>query len=430
MPLLEYNGNIRYIVYNNTTPPKDLQTFYTSFASMTINWTTPNIPNELRGKTISDLDNPLFRYSYTLTTQIFGTQRYSAGSAPRTDITVRTTSNTEYYDAYEPPHPNIDGIGHYNINETFAVSGLPNIYRIKVGNNCSGNSSGCYQHNATGYSLVFTLNITLTINCVGEDLNNSFCSAFCSNPSNRSVCLSDVTKYCFPNNVPPDEMPIGNNLKCQSFVSNYIENVSPLAEFDTGLKQYCSKYEGFGDLFNDNDNITDAELCACQLPLTQYNNYADELFKLFPGYSTFGSNKYCLVSYCASSPYRNVSIGAKCNVPQCLNILSFENNGTFDNSDIIINQTGQCESLTNNNNNNGGGGNGGGGTGGNGGGGGGGTGGETGGGGTVTIGGKTFTTKSILIGVGIAVVVIIIIIIIIVVATSKKNKSTTVPVTT
>jgi uncharacterized integral membrane protein len=41
---------------------------------------------------------------------------------------------------------------------------------------------------------------------------------------------------------------------------------------------------------------------------------------------------------CASSAYTTVAIGKVCNVPKCLNIASFNNNGTFTNSKVTINQ--------------------------------------------------------------------------------------------
>jgi hypothetical protein len=77
------------------------------------------------------------------------------------------------------------------------------------------------------------------------------------------------------------------------------------------------------------------------MPVEQYNAVQAQLFEYFPGFSTLGLNKYCLVGRCASnSAFKRSGITrGNCNSPACLNILSFTNNGTLTDTDITIIQT-------------------------------------------------------------------------------------------
>jgi hypothetical protein len=71
----------------------------------------------------------------------------------------------------------------------------------------------------------------------------------------------------------------------------------------------------------------------------QYTNFENSLFEAFPGFSALGFNKRCLVPGCSSSIFKNVDIkGGKCLPPKCMNIFSFNNNGTIDGSKVEINQ--------------------------------------------------------------------------------------------
>src|SRR5690606_17187482 len=128
-----------------------------------------------------------------------------------------------------------------------------------------------------------------------------------------------------------------------------IQRKGPNSTISNGLTRYCTKYSTLNDLIN-SGNSTDINLCACHLSPSVYDTVQSSLSTLFPGQSSvFGINKYCLVNQCANSIYKNVNItGGICNVPQCLNIASFNNNGTINSSNINISQVGECLGLTGN----------------------------------------------------------------------------------
>uniref|UniRef100_A0A6C0IZF2 Uncharacterized protein n=1 Tax=viral metagenome TaxID=1070528 RepID=A0A6C0IZF2_9ZZZZ len=179
-----------------------------------------------------------------------------------------------------------------------------------------------------GVFVRFTLNISVRVNCTGSHLDSVICSEYCQD--NLQECYTDERAYCFPGN-------IGSSEPCQNYVQNYIQNVRTDPGLDSDLTTYCKKYAGFGDLFKSN-NQADIDLCACHMPQDQYDNFANQLFDLYPGFANLGLNKRCLIPQCADSPYKTVGTTKQCLVPKCINFASFTNNGTFDQSKITINQ--------------------------------------------------------------------------------------------
>jgi hypothetical protein len=81
---------------------------------------------------------------------------------------------------------------------------------------------------------------------------------------------------------------------------------------------------------------------------SQYSALQLELNNLFPGFSVLGLNQYCLVGACSASPYKRSGIHeGNCDTPTCLNIVSFNNNGTLTNSSIeIIQSSSDCVEYT------------------------------------------------------------------------------------
>ena len=79
----------------------------------------------------------------------------------------------------------------------------------------------------------------------------------------------------------------------------------------------------------------------------QYQNFEAQIDKDYPGLGNLGIEDRCLVPQCASSVYKSVQTGAVCNVPKCLIINSFNNNGTFDNSTVNVNNNAPgCADIT------------------------------------------------------------------------------------
>lgn len=187
--------------------------------------------------------------------------------------------------------------------------------------------------------------MNLEVLCSELNLEQAICSQYCT--TNLTSCVNDMVLYCFtpPSGQSAANMPIGTSLICQEFVQNYIQQNGPLAQFDQGLNSYCStKYQGFGDLF-DSNNQTDQELCACHMPAAQYAAFEQQLTQLYPGFQNLGVVDECLLPQCASSQYKSTVTTAKCNLPQCINIASFNNNGTFNQSSVTINQSSNCANI-------------------------------------------------------------------------------------
>lgn len=416
MPILEYNGKVSITIYNNEVPPTtDLRIFSLSqFINLPIIWNSgQDIPNDLIGKSLNTLPKGRDVYydyilEYTLNLIITGRQYYDNSSYPTTYVNILTPTGS-FDKIYEPPSSGSLGTATYNVNQIFPLISVPAQLETRVYNRCYDRLPGCSQFKPTGYTMILTLNITIFIPCEGENLSNPVCISYCGTPANRDICFTDVINYCLPSNIPSIDMPIGYNGNCQAYISNYIQNVTPRQEIDTGLIRYCTgKYRGFGDLFNNNPNTTDIAICACHMGPEQYENYANELYTQYPGFKNLGTNQYCLLPQCATSQYKNLATGKVCAIPQCINVVSFNNNGTFDNSGVTINQSGECAQITNS---------------------------EGGGGGNGTPPPPPnpnpvisffdkYKTIIIIIGVSIVVIIIIIIIIAIVASSRSKNKNT------
>lgn len=343
MPILTFNGSVTRNIFNNQTVGGTKNIDLNSMIDTPITW-SGTVPPDLNGKTIRNIEGySEFTIIYNYNIKITGKQRYDDSSYPTTTVALKTNTNT-INKKYQPSSPGSLGTATYNVNDNFPGPSWPVSIQIHVYNDCYTGLPGCVSYDATGYTFNLTVNVQVNADCTQTNLNDQFCSDYCS--QNPDVCLNSYIDYCFPTN-------IGTSQSCQNFVKNYIENINPLAEFDQGLNQYCSKWLTFNDLFTTGTTPAspgldpDSVICACHMPQEQYDNYAASLFALFPGYENLGLNERCLVSQCASSPYKSVDTGSQCNLPDCINIASFNNNGSFSGSSVTIVQTGgDCANIT------------------------------------------------------------------------------------
>ena len=264
---------------------------------------------------------------------------------------------------------------------------------------------GCNCHPSTNFTVTLTLSVNVTINCTESNLENPICSNYCN--VNLDSCLSDMVAYCFENSsnveakaeskmpandnitrrgssgskssiVPANDnitqrgssrtrsksrnptnptnpvnsvkdassasMPIADSASyCRTFIPNYINAYGPQAEFDTGLDGYCSIYPSFNSLLDANDSEQD--VCACHLSQSLYTNLEASINQAFPNFDTTGFAAECLFGQCASVGYKSIDTGKQCAVPQCLNISSFNINGSVDQSNINVNQNSTCTNL-------------------------------------------------------------------------------------
>lgn len=341
MPKLQYNGSITQTVFNNSTV-KDYIGTPLNFILQKVSW-QQGVNPKLIGLTLSDLvKDPFYTLSYTVTISITGTQYYNDSSYPTTDISLSVNGGTKFNRTYQPSAPGSLGHANYDVNDNLSIPSYPVMIETKVYNKCHSGLPGCVTYAASGYTLILILNIQLIADCTGSNLDNQFCSQYCM--TNAQQCISDYIGYCLPRST---NMPITTSESCQNFISDYIEDYKPLGEIDVPLSQYCqSKYKGFGDLFSSNNEL-DKSLCACHMASQDYTNFEQQLVKLYPGFGNLGLVNQCLLPECASSQYKSVVTTAKCNLPQCINIATFYNDGTFDNSTVNINQEGKCATVIN-----------------------------------------------------------------------------------
>jgi hypothetical protein len=345
MPLLQPTGTITYPIFTGQTVGSSNPTFNLDFSSQKINW-SGTVPLSLSGITLRDLlKNPLFKISYKVNIQITGNQYFDGGSQPTTSANI-TYSNIIYPVTYEAGCTDVSyGTCYYNVNQTFSFPGIPRYIDISVFNQCK--SPGCIWYNAYNYIFIFTLIIEVSADCTGKNLDQDFCSNYCS--TNADSCLSDFVSYCLPKTGDPTKMPIGTSIACQTFINNYIGNIGTKQEFDDGLLRYCDKsaggkFRGFEDLFNGNASDIDQKLCACHMDDKQYKAFATELSKNYSGFENIFIDQ-CLVPGCINSPFKSRVTTQVCPLPKCLNIVNFTNDGTFDNSNVNIVQNSDCANI-------------------------------------------------------------------------------------
>ncbi len=208
------------------------------------------------------------------------------------------------------------------------------------------------------FSVQLTFTLTLTYRCEGINLETGFCIETCTSsnfilPNSTTSCYNDYFRYCLGALNEQGQYNIDGSDACFEFFSQYLFENNPIITLDSALQNYCSsKYSNFAELFNNNPNLNDQQICACNMPTIQYDNLQTQVSLAFPGLTNLGLNKYCFLPQCASSTFKNVNIDAggvpkNCGAPNCINIAQFNNQGTF-NGKVVINQsTTGCANITN-----------------------------------------------------------------------------------
>lgn len=235
-----------------------------------------------------------------------------------------------------------------------------NIYAVAYyfcGSSGNCNNGGCHCHAYTGFDITLTLTITANLLCTMKNLENQFCLDYCNIPGNYANCVTDMNNYCFQPVGNPDQMPMGlYNGACQEFYPSYIGNNiygGTRTDIDIGLTNYCKKYgtgsqglNGLKNLFTNDVSSREQEICACHLNPAQYQAYRNSLLSAYPGFNQIEESAPCLVWQCASSPYKSTYTLDPCTTPQCVNVVSFNNDGSFSNSNVNINQSNTCTKLS------------------------------------------------------------------------------------
>lgn len=178
-------------------------------------------------------------------------------------------------------------------------------------------------------SLCVVLDVVVTVDCSGQGLiDTEVCLDYCQREPED--CVTSYNDFCFPDR-------IGTVSECRNFVANRIQTVGPDAVTDSQLRAYCtSRYSGFEALFESGVD-TDIELCACQMDPELYETFRRQLEAKFPGFNDPLFSAGCLVPRCASSAFKSVETGKTCSVPECISFVSLRNDGSFDDSSLIVN---------------------------------------------------------------------------------------------
>ena len=198
---------------------------------------------------------------------------------------------------------------------------------------------------STDMTVHLSLTVTLTgvIRCSGASLESALCKVFCQcTDKNCDTCYEAYSEYCFGD----DENKARNfGDLCKDYYGKYFEIYGPKAELDENIKEYCQrKYNGQYSKTFENPNSFDAKFCACHLPDSYYENFANSVKeKYIIEESMFGYKDVCLFPICPVSPFPSIN-SVKCRgVGSCLNVLKFSNDGYVHGTDITINQKNNCK---------------------------------------------------------------------------------------
>jgi hypothetical protein len=179
------------------------------------------------------------------------------------------------------------------------------------------------------------LSINAKLRCSGNNLDILLCNNLepCKDQKTCDALREKYEDHCF------NETNISDG--CVKFFEEYYNVVGPLSRIDEKMVNYCSAKNDYVSLFPSGN---DAEICGCHLPDAFYDNFEENVSKYFYfNPEVFGEKKYCLFPFCVTSKIPNESIGkGGCKNPICIEILDFNNDGSFSRTDIIIAQGNKC----------------------------------------------------------------------------------------
>lgn len=233
---------------------------------------------------------------------------------------------------------------YYNIRVTGTTNNRVDVIRIIAGSSGTCNKQD-YRNIQLSINVIFRADFC---DILSLENNAPYCISYCRSNEGLNTCFNDYNTFCLNgvNGTPR----IVTNTTCQNFYKTRIQNPNfgPDAGLDSVLNSYCTdNFNGFRDL-EDSDNQTVIDLCACNLNNELYNELTNSLRSAFPDFTDPSRiNARCYYPACVLSPYKNTSTGIVCPVPNCLNIVGIRNDGTFEEVNINIDQTGTCVDIFN-----------------------------------------------------------------------------------
>ena len=324
------NGTITHPSGVSNVP---FNTTFPNFNNLPIVWKT--VPLGLTGFTLPQvLADRTYFTTFTTSVTLTGMQEFATFGN-----TTDSSTNIVYTDDVGKQiqvNYTVDFL--YNYNTTTNLNSILPIFSIPTsisGVNIQISSS---HYPATGMQIAMTVNVSASLMCTGNNINSQECMIACAN--GNPSCLPSYLNYCFPNTV-------GTDMSCQNYFADYIANNGPNAQIDAQLNQYCSsKYKGFGDLTKAGVPAIDVDLCSCHMPQETYVTLQNNIEAQVPALKAYPQIAQCFFSPCVNSRYHSQPIPkSSCAVPNCLIIGTFNNDGTFTNSQINESVSG-CNSTT------------------------------------------------------------------------------------
>ncbi|MEM0354230.1 MAG: hypothetical protein QXW79_01475 [Thermoplasmata archaeon] len=189
-------------------------------------------------------------------------------------------------------------------------SGL--IVELSTNEDCSGTGCGCGFENIYGgwKNVAISLRIDVSVDLLD----------FCTTPGTQNI-YRDM---------------------CYDFVSNYIVKYGATQQINDYLEQYCSRKYPNSDLSIFNTKTMDKKdynICACNMPQNNYDQFEENLMKHFPSLSLGSIRPQCLLPACIVSTFKNSKLN-NCPVPQCFNLVDIDRSNIVGN--VVINQSQDC----------------------------------------------------------------------------------------
>jgi hypothetical protein len=326
------------------------------FSSLGITWNNNQKPPGTFSDTLGTTFVEGYKVYYTVFYELLATIYWDTGD---TYFRVTTVSYPDKKTVVPDVilRPNVK-TGAFTYQWAYGTDGSPSIPFYEVPNPVIPTRI-TYMFGKTGvgyrpYNVTWNIHFFVNVvrNCDRNNITAPICMIMCQ--ADPKLCSVDYDEYCLredPNRLASDV--------CKGYYSEYIGIYASTPDIDAQARKYCAKYDGFADLFtpspkrNEEERLKDITICACHLSAKDvpdpdatvlYDRYFNNLVAKFPAFGVYGASiqKRCLLPQCASSNFRPVGVPPSgCTVPQCVNLISIDNNGTI-NGDIKTTAT--CQS--------------------------------------------------------------------------------------
>lgn len=347
-----YTGSASYTLLSDTSFATDQSIVYTiDPTTISLTWTnslgtTAGPPGARDTNSLAVSSIPAgFTVSLRVEYEITGNIYLDPGRTARFVLITTSTKDVSTTEVIPAVRSGSRGYWRYGTPSTYIdaqVSVVPTRYELTLA------SSNIVRYTAYGVNFVVHYTYSVIDGCADiGNMNAPLCRNYCLANPNADNCVTNYSAMCLHSSDPS----VMTSSLCADYYAAYIKKNGSNEEIDRRLRTYCKKYSGFSELFN-NPNVPgiDVQLCACHLTsravpdsegTVLYRRFYEELVGRGNTFSSaaFSVQDKCLIPQCRSSPYLASEIPTGgCSVPQCFNIVNFNNNGTID-GDVKIDQS-------------------------------------------------------------------------------------------